>query len=350
MKLKNYFNRIEALKSCFSKWEVEGVLIENPLDLYYLTGLQLSKGSLVVLKEVICLFVDGRYIEFAQIHSPFPTQLLEKEALCAYVKSITSLGFDSDLTSVARKEELDSIHSSIKAIPGMLYFIRSIKDNIEIEKLKKSAQLLWKGFEYIKKKLKVGIQELEISTLFELFCRKNGAEKLSFDPIIAFGKNTAYPHYRPRNIALKRGDIVLFDLGVVVDHYHSDMTRTFFFGKGDPRLLAMHKVVLQAHSEALKYCRSGVAIGKLDQVANDIMKKMGYEKFLSHSLGHGIGLETHEYPRLSEKGKDKSNPLKEGMAITIEPGLYMPDIGGIRHEDTIIITKNGYENLYSYEE
>jgi Xaa-Pro aminopeptidase len=212
--------------------------------------------------------------------------------------------------------------------------------------MKKSAALVWKGFEHIRRSLKVGVTEKELALSFEIFCRKQGAEKLSFDPIIAFGKNTAYPHYRAGDVKLKKDQLVLIDIGVVVDHYHSDMTRTVFFGNPDPRLVLLETVVKKAHAAALKLCKVGTKVGDLDKAARQVIEKAGLKELILHSLGHGIGLETHEFPRLKYKGEDQSTLLQEGMVITIEPGLYLPGVGGVRYEDTIVITSKGYTNFY----
>lgn len=345
--MKNYLNRIEKLKSYFKTWKVEGCLVENPLDLYYLTGLQLSVGILVVLPKAAHLFVDGRYIDFAKKNSPVPVQLLSQKALQSVLTK--SVAFDSHTTSVDRAAELKKISSDLKPIPHLLREVRAIKDRQEVQALEKSASLLWKGFSYIQKKLKVGVNEKEIALAFEIYCREQGAEKLAFSPIIAFGKNSAYPHYRAGDAVLKKGDIVLIDIGVVVDHYHSDMTRTLFFGKADSRLVLLDSVVKKAHAAALKLCKSGSRVGDLDLAARKVIAEAGLADLILHSLGHGIGLETHEFPRLKYRGEDHDVVLKEGMAITIEPGLYMPGVGGVRHEDTIVITSKGYKNFYVFE-
>lgn len=347
MKSQNYLNRVDKLKSYLQDGRVEGLLIENPVDIYYLTGIELSKGMLIILQKSVCLFVDGRYFEFATKHCPFSVEMMNVDNMKAYLNATRCLGFDSESTTIERKAELNKIHTIWKEIPGLLRQSRAIKDREELKKLRISAAFLWEGFQFIQKRLKVGVTEKEIAVAFEIFCLKNGAERLSFDPIIAFGKNTAFPHYHPRDHQLQKNDIVLCDIGVVVERYHSDMTRTFFYGhKGNSRLIELSSVVKKAQLAALRECRSGVKVGELDKIATAIIKGAGYERFLAHALGHGIGLEIHEYPRIKYLGKDNDVILQEGMVITIEPGVYIPRVGGVRHEDTVIITKKGYENLY----
>lgn len=348
MRSKIYLNRLSKLQSFFKTWKADGCLIENPLDLFYLTGLELSLGQLIVLPTIAKLFVDGRYIEFAKKNSPFPVELLSNEAVNSFLRPVQTLVFDSILTTVHRYDQLKKLYGkNLSGIPQPLRQLRLIKDPAEIKAMKKSAAVVWKGFEHIRRSLKVGISEKELALSFEIFCRKNGAEKLSFNPIIAFGKNSAYPHYRAGDVKLKKDQLVLIDIGVVVDHYHSDMTRTLFFGKPDPRLVLLETVVKKAHAEALRLCKSGTKIGDLDRAARQVIQKAGLQDLILHSLGHGIGLETHEFPRIKFQGEDQNILLCEGMVVTIEPGLYLPGVGGVRYEDTIVITPKGYTNFYA---
>ena len=215
---------------------------------------------------------------------------LSKEAVASYLKLQPSLAFDSQFTTVYRSEQLKKLYAGkLIGISQPLKELRAVKSLAELRAMEKSAKLLWKGFEHIRRGLKVGVREKELALSFELFCLKAGAEKLAFDPIIAFGKNSAYPHYRPGSAKLKKGDIVLIDIGVVVDRYHSDMTRTIFFGKPDPRLVVLENVVKKAHAAALSLCKKGAHVGELDKAARRVIEKAGLGKLILHSLGHGIG-------------------------------------------------------------
>ena len=341
MKSKIFSNRVIQVQQLLKKWSAEGCLIEHPLDLFYLTGLQMSAGALLILQKRAALFVDDRYLAFAKTSSPFPVYPLQE--VSSHLRKV--MVFDSRQTTVDRFEKLKAWKTEWKGVSEPLKTIRAMKEKEEIKALAKSCQLLWKGFIYLKRRLKVGVTEKEIALEFELFCRKQGAEKLSFEPIIAFGKNTAYPHHRAGDTKLKKGDVVLCDMGVVVKGYHSDMTRTFFFGKGDRRLLEIDSVVKEAFTAALQLCQPGTRVGDLDAAACRIIQKAGFEKLLAHSLGHGIGLETHEFPRLKLKGEDDAILLQEGMVITIEPGLYLAGVGGVRHEDMVVITQNGHDTI-----
>lgn len=351
MKSQNFSKkRIEELIDRLPSFGIEACLIDNPVDLLYLTDIALSHGLLIVTQKEARLFVDGRYIQVAEEKSPVPVALEEKEAILGYLeqKKAKKIGFDSDATHHSQFLKLSAWLPKKELLPiaSPLKEQRLIKDKQESAIMRKAAKIAWLGFLHIRKKLKKGILESDLAFEFETFCRKKGAQKLSFDPIIAFGKNSAMPHYRPTNTKLKEGDAVLIDVGVVVDGYCSDMTRTLFFGKGDPTLVRFAKIVHDAQKAALKLCKPGTKLGDLDRAARDVMKKEGVEKYFIHSLGHGVGLEIHEWPRIKAGGEDQNVLLKPGMAITIEPGLYLPGKGGIRYEDTILITPASYQNFY----
>jgi Xaa-Pro aminopeptidase len=172
-----------------------------------------------------------------------------------------------------------------------------------------------------------------------------GADRMSFDPIIAFGKNSSMPHYRSGQTKLKPKDIVLVDIGVVFNGYASDMTRTFFFGKPDPRLEKIYDIVLSAQTKSMKAIKPGISCAKAYEVSKKTIDDAGYGDKYLHGLGHGIGLECHEYPRLNAAAKESL--FEPGMCVTVEPGIYLPNIGGVRIEDMVLVTKDGHRNLTS---
>lgn len=340
----------------FQKWlhnaKFEAAIIEHPTNLYYLTGLSFSSGMLFVHPKESHLFVDGRYFALAKEKAPVAVSLSSQENQNKYLRPFAgkTVVLDSTYTSYERflywQEELKKAGVKIESAPQLLQQLRAIKDQKEIESLQDSAALLWKAFIHARSLLQEGVTELQIAKEFEIYALKHGAQKMAFEPIIAFGKNSAYPHYRAGNAKLKKTDIVLMDLGVVVDSYHSDMTRMVFMKKEDPRLKKMYQVVRDAQAAALALCKPGVLLKELDLAARKVMKKADLEELFIHSLGHGVGLDIHEFPSIKKVGKDADVPLQEGMVITIEPGLYLPGKGGVRYEDTILITKKGFQNFY----
>lgn len=352
MSLKAISNRITRLQKILKRESIDGCLIENPIDLFYFTGLKLSTGRLVIAEKTAVLLIDGRYLQAAKERAPVLALLDSAEAFIDFLKkaSIRKLGFDGKHTSFDHlehlKKQLKGSLIKLFSVSSLFNSARVIKDAKEIIAISKSADLLWKGFEFIRRSLKKGITEQELAKKFEIFCLERGADRLWFEPIIAFGANSAMPHYRAQDAALKEGDIVLIDIGIVVDHYHSDLTRVLFYKKTDPFLSRLYTITKRAQKSALSLCRPGVKVKEIDLAARRVMREENVEDLFIHSLGHGIGLEGHEFPRLKYNGEDKDLVLESGMVFTVEPGLYVPGKGGVRYEDTIVITPHGYTNFF----
>ncbi|PCI76775.1 X-Pro aminopeptidase [Candidatus Aerophobetes bacterium] len=360
MTLKAYYqNRIEKL--CATINQNEGWIIEHPQDIFYLTGFALSKGTLLVAAKRAVLLVDGRYQSAAKAMCSIDSAPLEEETFerlfsSGQFKNIVTWFVDGSQTSLiameAWEKRVDILHKKRKNEPKKLLGVkknpvlnvRAVKDDLEIEALKASAELLMQGYKHLVSILQEGITEKEAALEFEIFCKKQGAEALSFDPIIAFGEKGAYPHYHPQDKRLKKGDAVLLDLGVMKQGYASDMTRCFCFdGEYSARMQLFFDVTKKAKEAALSLVRAGVSIAKLEQSARSVMKEHSLEALFTHSLGHGVGLDVHEMPVVNRLNTEV---LKENMVITIEPGLYQPSVGGIRLEDTIVVTKEGYVNFF----
>ncbi|MES2273259.1 MAG: Xaa-Pro peptidase family protein [Chlamydiota bacterium] len=329
--------------------ELDAYLIENPTDLLYLTGLVLSKGRLLVTRTEAALFVDGRYLEAAKQSAPCPA--FGEKALVKALHPFKRIGFDSAFLSYDAFTELQRAYPYIEWAPlsNPLKILRLLKEPQEILALKKAAKLTWRGYQKILKGLKEGISEAELSLTFEFFCRKEGASGLSFEPIIAFGENSAFPHHRAGSTLLKKNQIVLIDIGAIVDQYRADMTRVVFFGSPNPILASLDLLVKKAQRKAVAHIRPGIRFGELDEIVREEFRREKLEEFYTHSLGHGIGLDTHEYPRIKIDGEAKDLKLEPGMVFTIEPGLYQPGLGGSRYEDMVLVTEDGHENFYPQE-
>ena len=338
-------HKLKTIQELIQKKGLDALLIENPVDLFYLTGLSLSKGLLILEPKQAKLFVDGRYIEEAKQQKQVPVDLYNKDKWAVGLRG--RVGFDGAFTTYDQYQSLSSLSPEIhwESWASPLKEMRAIKTPEEIGALKRAAQLTLLGINHMKSLLEEGISAEQLAFAFETFCRKRGASHMSFDPIIAFGENSALPHHRAGKTALKKGDVVLMDVGASVDHYRGDITRMEFFGAVDPKLTHLFSLVKKAHAKALHAACPGVSVGKLDSLVREEFRKDGVEELFTHSLGHAVGLETHEYPLLREGGKDSDVPLKAGMVVTIEPGLYIPRLGGARYEDMILITENGHINL-----
>ncbi len=342
--------RIKSAQELLSTYHADALIVEHPTDLYYLTGLEMSAGKLLITPEAVCLLVDGRYIEACQKSSPCRVILLENQAVKNWLSANSkgsTLGFDSRNTSYQTystlKKELHAF--SMLPIEGPIERLRMIKDDDEIIELRKAAQLGSDGVKWLVSQLREGVTEAELAWSVEHFWKEKGAKKLGFDPIIAFGVNSSMPHYRAGSTPLKKNSPVLLDIGVVRNHYHSDMTRVVFFGDVDPEIKKIYAIVEEAKSLALELCRPGTRVEQLDSAARGYIASQGYGDRFTHNLGHGVGLDIHEMPFLKVAEPFGSEILKPGMVITIEPGIYLPEKGGIRLEDTILITEQGHENL-----
>jgi Xaa-Pro aminopeptidase len=351
-----YQKRIAEVRTLLQDSLCDSLIVDETINLYYLTGCNLSTGRLLIHQEGAVLLVDNRYIEMCKKISPFPVLLSEENPLesvlsSAMVTDMEYLGFDSETTSHKNFLELgESIKKSGRSI-GLVPLnnpikqVRAIKDEEEIQLLKDAAKLGSEGFDYICNQIKEGITEKEIASDLEIFWKKRGGDGLAFDPIIAFGVNSSMPHYRGGEVRLQKKQAVLLDIGVNLKGYHSDMTRVVFLGEPDPKMLEIYNIVKEAQQAALKLCKPGTLIGALDDSARSYISSHGYGENFGHGLGHGVGLEIHENPVLRNKPPFNTQELMPGMVITIEPGIYLPSIGGVRIEDTVVITKQGYENL-----
>jgi Xaa-Pro aminopeptidase len=352
---KTFKNRLQSLRTVLNSRGCDAAVVEYPVDLFYLTGLQLSTGSLLIDPRTELLIVDGRYIEACSKQDAIRTALVrdnpqdnpQDDLWKTFFQGKSHIACDARHTTQERYHQIQGrvSPSSLVPIPGMLQELRAIKDGDELQSIRKSIALLQDGLKYVQSRLREGMTEKELALEFEMYARKKGAEGMAFEPIIAFGEHAARPHHHPSDKRLQKGDLVLADLGLVIDHYRSDMTRTFPFGPLSPAAQNWIHLVQEAQSAAIRLCRPGISLGELDRAARQIFARENLEKYFIHSLGHGIGLETHEFPRIRSRGEDSNFLLKEGMVITIEPGLYFPDKGGVRIEDMIAITTSGCEIL-----
>jgi Xaa-Pro aminopeptidase len=313
--------------------ELDALLITNPVDLFYMTGIHLSAGKLLVKGDGAELFVDGRYTTVCEQQAPFPLGDDFGKA-CEGLR----IGFDSSVTSYESYTAL----KCAEAVPleGFMAEVRSVKEPEEVERLRRAADLARRGCDYLVGQLREGASERELVAELEIFWLQQGGEGHSFEPIVAFGENSALPHHRPGERRLKRGDLVLLDMGVQVEDYQSDMTRVEFFGDVDPKLREIHDIVMQAYEAAVAVAKEGVDAEEVDRAARSIIEAAGYE--LPHGLGHGVGLEVHELPRVKS---GIPAVLEAGNVITIEPGIYLPGLGGVRYENTLLVTEGGLETI-----
>lgn len=339
-------NRMKKVQTTLSKWGVDAFVVTDPIDLYYLSGIKLSLGTIVVSKNKTALIVDSRYFEKCQKEASLPVLLAGPGVVGKELSGYSSVGFASEnLTYSAYLKLQAEVSGTLVALEYPMQQIRAIKEASEVAALEKAISLCYKGFDFVISRLHEGVTEESVAKDLQIYWLTHGADGLSFDSIIAFGKNSSMPHYRAGSTTLKAHDIVLVDIGVVVDGYASDMTRTFFFGKPDARLEEIYDIVLAAQEQSIESVRPEISCAELYEVSKKAIEKAGYGDKYLHGLGHGIGLETHEYPAL--KSVSQSISLQPGMCVTIEPGIYLPELGGVRIEDMVLVTAEGHRNLTS---
>ena len=330
----------------------DGALITSDINRRYFTGMKSSAGMLLIFKECAYLIIDFRYIEKAR-NTVKNCTVMEQENLTEQINSLMkkhnakSLAVESMDMTLSRMSFLEKKFPDIQFIKSdelsnNIYDMRTIKSAEEIEKIHKAQEIAEKAFDEILGFISPGVTEREIALKLDSCMLETGAEGLSFETIALAGANTSMPHGVPGNYKVKNGDFVLMDFGAVYDGYHSDMTRTVCVGQPSEKMGKIYDIVLKAQLEALKKVKSGITGSELDGYARDIIDESGYGDFFGHSLGHGVGMEIHEFPTASSKSE---TILKENMVVTVEPGIYLPGEFGVRIEDFVVVTENSHQNL-----
>ncbi|WP_349407814.1 Xaa-Pro peptidase family protein [Pseudalkalibacillus sp. SCS-8] len=276
-----------------------------------------------------------------------PWELIHSALKERGVTEAQHVAIEKETLSYERAEQLMKRYPSVTftSAEEKLHELRLIKDANELEILRKAAELADFGVETGVNALREGCTEMEVLATIEYELKKKGIREMSFSTMVLFGEKSGQPHGNPGDRKLKKGDLVLFDLGVVLDGYCSDITRTVAFQEVNDKQKEIYDIVLKAQLETLEISKPGTRLGDLDKKAREIITNAGYGDFFPHRIGHGIGIDVHEYPSMSE---NNDNLLKEGMTYTIEPGIYLPHIGGVRIEDDLLVTKDGCETLTKY--
>lgn len=339
--------RLKKVRDFLKKSDCDALLVEDPINLFYLSGFSLSSGKMVVKENEVFLLVDNRYYDMCKNRRGMTILLSDHTPLEMALNNVSRLAFDGETTSYKNYVHLETRLKNLRLVSfdNPVQKIRSVKDPDEISLMTEAAQLGVQGYHLVKDLLHDAVSEMELAAELEIFWKRKGGQGVAFEPIIAFGENSAIPHHRAGETRLKSGMTVLIDIGVKWKKYHSDMTRTLFWGEPPAVMRKIYDIVQEAQLRALELCKSGTLLGDLDAAARDYIASKGYRENFLHSLGHGVGLEIHEWPLIRKKEPFQYLPLEAGMVVTIEPGIYLPGIGGVRIEDTVVITSNGYENI-----
>lgn len=341
--------RIRLLQEKLKEVGQEALLVTHPANRRYISGFTGSSGVVLITTEEAFLITDFRYQIQAKEQAPDCHVIIgdlwqvvgEK---CQELK-LSSLAFEADYVTFSQYKRLESYLGDISLQPGDKWIesMRMIKDEEEIQLIRQAAQIADEAFEEILKEIRPGITEREIAFRLEVLMRERGATSSSFDMIVASGLRSALPHGTASDKALEKGDLLTLDFGAIYKGYVSDLTRTVVLGQPNEKQKEIYNIVLEACNRTIEALKPGLTGKDVDDIARDYIKSHGYGDYFGHSTGHGIGLEVHEDPHLSSRRGDCI--LQPGMVVTIEPGIYLPDLGGVRIEDDVLITESGYEVL-----
>lgn len=330
------------------------LLVTHLPDIRYLTGFTGSSGVVALVGQRATLFTDGRYATQAKTEvRGAAVTIVDKPALqvaCEWIKEggATRCGFDVDYTTVGSLDRMKKAlgpHTPARffqPVASLVSRLREVKDESEIKALRAAAALGCSLFDFVLQSIAPGVTEIEIALRLEREAKLRGAESMSFETIVAAGVRSALPHGRASRAKLPRSGFVTLDFGVVLEGYCSDMTRTVYLGRARSEQRSVYDSALEAQEAAVVSVRPGVTCGAVDEAARSVLRRDRLDGYFTHSTGHGLGLEIHEGPRIGAKQQQR---LKQGMVVTIEPGVYMPDQFGIRIEDTVLVTGNGCEIL-----
>ncbi|MFW5979292.1 MAG: M24 family metallopeptidase [Halanaerobium sp.] len=346
--------RINKLREKMKEQEIEAFLVTKKENVRYLSQFTGTAGKLLITEEDNIFITDFRYLDQAAdqtdgcVIEEISRNFIEGFAELLKRKKVKNLSFESQDLSFKMynklKEKLDLI--SLNPVESVVESLRMIKDQSEIQKIKKAVEIADQGFQFLIDFIEPGKSEKEIALELEFFMKRNGGEANAFDFIVASGKRGSLPHGVASNKIVEKGDLVTIDFGTVYQGYHSDITRTVAVGEPASKLKEIYQLVLTAQKKVISEIKAGMSSVEADKIARDLIKEAGYGDNFGHGLGHGIGLEIHEGPRLSYSSTSDVT-LESGMVVTDEPGIYISGLGGVRIEDDLLITETGCEVLNS---
>ena len=350
----NYGGRVEAARRALADAECDALLVSSLVNVRYLTGYAGSNGLVVIATDGASFITDFRYVTAAEPIGEFmDVRMAEREAVRYAAENLAELapgaarvGVEaSNLTLAAHRIVSETATAELVPTTGIVERLREVKDAEELDAVRRSAALIAPVYEELAAEGLEGRRELDVAWRVRELFHEQGAEGLSFDTIVASHERGAMPHADPSEAAIGSGTLVTIDLGCILDGYCSDCTRTFATGDPPEELLEIYDICLRAQEAAMEAVRPGAGGREVDAVARDIIADAGYGDRFGHGLGHGVGLDVHEGPRL---GTRSDATLEPGMVVTVEPGIYLPGQGGVRIEDLVIVTEDGCERLTPY--
>ncbi len=342
----DYAKRLARVRKSLRQQHLEALVVSGLANIRYLCGYSGSSGLLWVTPQSTVFFTDFRYQEQARREVKASRAVIIKKSLLDDLLSWSGLsraeriGYEAGHLLCSQWEHITQRLRPRRLVStlGLVEQARLVKDDYELARIARAAAIADRAFAAIVKFIKPGMAERTVANQLDFYLKQFGAEKPSFDSIVASGPNAALPHAQPGERRLRRGDFLVLDFGARYQGYCSDMTRTVCLGKPTDKHLKIYDLVHRAQAAGLKAVRPGVRGREADAASRSVIEAAGYGKYFGHGLGHGVGLEVHEGPRL---GKTSEDVLRPGHVVTVEPGVYLPGWGGVRIEDLVAITPNG---------
>jgi len=343
--------RRNSLQAALEERRLPFLLVTNLTNIAYLTGFRGTAGVALFNSREGILWVDPRYTLQAR-EEAWGVEVIEErkglhKAVATWLKTnkVRRLGYEPthlNCADFSRLQQAAGWQVNFLPVTGLVEQLRAVKDEEEVAKIRGAGRITVEVFEEVLGRVRPGVSESELAAEIDYQMRKKGAEGAAFETIVASGARAALPHARPSRKLLRENELVIFDLGAILGDYAADMTRTVYLGQPPRRVRSLYNAVVEAQEKAARAALPGVRAGDVDAVARRTLASRGLARFFTHSTGHGVGMETHEMPRLARGEKTR---LQAGHVVTVEPGVYLEGWGGIRVEDTILVGPAGPEVL-----
>ena len=342
-------SRLQKLRAELDRENLDAVLVSKPVNVRYFSGFTGDSTILIIGRQYKILITDGRYDDQARLESPEFEIVKHEDGLIKKVSDrlkalgFINIGFEGNVVSFNEYARLQKFAPDCKFAAVNLDPLRQIKDADEIAMIARACDIADRAFAEVLNYIRAGVREIDVAAQLEHLMRQYGSERPAFETIVASGVRGSFPHARATEKLIADGEFVTMDFGAVFNGYHSDMTRTVTVGRANDDQRRLYKAVLDAQLCGLAEIRAGVSGRTVDKKVRDFLSKHGLEKYFTHGLGHGVGLEIHEEPRLSRLSDCEA--LQPNMIVTDEPGIYIPNVGGLRIEDTVLVTDGDAQPL-----